>query len=95
MGPFGYGRGSGGFVFNRNSAFFAQFPGGNDNYLAITGAAHHFLTGAEVPILGQKGASLGHPGSFNPSGHRLGEGGANLGSKSTDLGAKKSSFGVV
>ena len=85
----------GGFVFNRNSAFFAQFPGGNDNYLAITGAAHHFLTGAEVPILGQKGAILGHPGSFNPSGHRLGEGGANLGSKSTDLGAKKSSFGVI
>ncbi|XP_015705966.1 uncharacterized protein LOC107307038 [Coturnix japonica] len=29
-----------------------EFPGGNDNYLAITGAAHHFLTGAEVAILG-------------------------------------------
>uniref|UniRef100_A0A8C4KKW5 Uncharacterized protein n=1 Tax=Dromaius novaehollandiae TaxID=8790 RepID=A0A8C4KKW5_DRONO len=34
-----------------------QFPGGNDNYLAITGTAHPFLTGAETfhtPSLGDE-----------------------------------------
>uniref|UniRef100_A0A663FH15 DDB1- and CUL4-associated factor 10-like n=2 Tax=Aquila chrysaetos chrysaetos TaxID=223781 RepID=A0A663FH15_AQUCH len=34
-----------------------EFPGGSDNYLAITGTAHPFLTGAETfhtPSLGPK-----------------------------------------
>lgn len=32
------------------AAFFFgfQFPGGNDNYLTITGPSHPFLSGAEV-----------------------------------------------
>lgn len=29
-------------------SFGLQFPGGNDNYLTITGPSHPFLSGAEV-----------------------------------------------
>lgn len=30
------------------AVFGLQFPGGNDNYLTITGPSHPFLSGAEV-----------------------------------------------
>ncbi|PNI22449.1 TOX4 isoform 6 [Pan troglodytes] len=33
-----------------------EFPGGNDNYLTITGPSHPFLSGAE-PLL-QKGPGI-------------------------------------
>ncbi|KAB0344952.1 hypothetical protein FD755_013668 [Muntiacus reevesi] len=28
-----------------------EFPGGNDNYLTITGPSHPFLSGAEVSMI--------------------------------------------
>lgn len=41
-------------------SFGFQFPGGNDNYLTITGPSHPFLSGAEVSTSGRRwGGGLG------------------------------------
>lgn len=65
-------------IYPRGFSFGFQFPGGNDNYLTITGPSHPFLSGAEV--------STSRP--------RSGAGGGGRGSRGSGLGAGEDAVGV-